>query len=67
MRNPSRRDLIVVAMCAATARLAGQQNQPPAPARPDSPAIIEQSISSWEGSLELTRNRCSWPSASVTL
>jgi metallo-beta-lactamase class B len=42
MRNPSRRDLIVVAMCAATARLAGQQNQPPAPARPDSPAIIEQ-------------------------
>jgi len=34
--------VIVVVMCAAGVRLAAQQNQPPAPAKPDSPAIIEQ-------------------------
>ena len=29
-------------MCAAAVRLAAQQGQPPAPAKPDSPAFIEQ-------------------------
>ena len=33
---------IVVLMCAAAVRLAAQQSQPTAPAKPDSPAIIEQ-------------------------
>jgi metallo-beta-lactamase class B len=34
--------VIVVVTCAAAVRLAAQQNQPPAPAKPDSPAIIGQ-------------------------
>jgi hypothetical protein len=35
--------VIGVVMCAAGAvRLAAQQNQPPAPAKPDSPTITEQ-------------------------
>ena len=34
--------VIAVVMCAAAGRLAAQQNQPPAPAKPDSPAITEQ-------------------------
>jgi metallo-beta-lactamase class B len=34
--------VIAVGMCAVAASLAAQQNQPPAPAKPDSPAIIEQ-------------------------
>jgi len=34
--------VIVVVTCAAAVRLAAQQNQPPAPAKPDSPAIVEQ-------------------------
>ena len=34
--------VIGVVMCAAAVRLAAQQSQPPAPAKPDSPAIIEQ-------------------------
>jgi len=34
--------VIAVAMSAAAVRLTAQQNQPPAPAKPDSPAIIEQ-------------------------
>jgi metallo-beta-lactamase class B len=42
MRRSSRRAVIVVAMCAATARLAAQQSQPAAPARPDPPVIVEQ-------------------------
>jgi metallo-beta-lactamase class B len=42
MRISSRRAVIVLAMCAAAARPAAQQGQTPAPAKPDSPAIIEQ-------------------------
>jgi metallo-beta-lactamase class B len=38
----STRGAVVVMMCAAAVCLAAQQNQPPAPAKPDSPAIIEQ-------------------------
>jgi metallo-beta-lactamase class B len=38
----SRRGAVVVMTCAAAVRLAAGQNQPPAPAKPDSPAIIEQ-------------------------
>ena len=34
--------VMCVVMCGAAVRLAAQQNQPPAPARPDSPAIIGQ-------------------------
>src|SRR5262245_26741587 len=34
--------VIVLLACAAAVRLAAQQNPPPAPAKPDSPAIIEQ-------------------------
>jgi metallo-beta-lactamase class B len=34
--------VIVVLVCAAAVRLAAQQSQPPAPAKPDSPAIIGQ-------------------------
>jgi hypothetical protein len=33
---------IVVPICAAAVRLAAQQSPPTAPAKPDSPAIIEQ-------------------------
>ncbi len=38
----TRCDLIVVLMCAAALPLNARQNQPQAPAKPDSPAIIEQ-------------------------
>ena len=33
---------LVLVMCAAAVHLAAQQNQPPAPTKPDSPAIVEQ-------------------------
>ena len=42
MMTRTRRGLIVVLMCAAAAPLTARQNQPPAPAKPDSPAITEQ-------------------------
>jgi metallo-beta-lactamase class B len=42
MRISLHRAAIVVVTCAAAARLAAQQGQPPAPAKPDTPAITEQ-------------------------
>src|SRR5687768_8514013 len=42
MTISTRKAVIVVVTCAAAVRLAAQQNQPPAPAKPDSPAIVEQ-------------------------
>jgi metallo-beta-lactamase class B len=42
MTLSTRAAVIVVVTCAAAVRLAAQQNQPPAPAKPDSPAIVEQ-------------------------
>jgi metallo-beta-lactamase class B len=42
MRISLRRAAIVVAMCATAAGLGAQQGQPPAPAKPDTPAITRQ-------------------------
>src|SRR5688500_7284813 len=42
MANFTQCAVIAVAMCAAAGRLAAQQGQPPAPAKPDSPAITGQ-------------------------
>ena len=42
MLTPSRGAITVALICVTAAHVAAQQNQPPAPAKPDSPAIVEQ-------------------------
>jgi metallo-beta-lactamase class B len=42
MLTPSRGAITVALICVTAAHVAAEQNQPPAPAKPDSPAIAEQ-------------------------